>query len=129
MYASYLQQYGTLAFYGIAFLTSLLDIFGVASSLNWMVWSQMGVVMLVINVLYLGVMTYAFDTADKETRAGTAGASTVRSDIKNEIALFFGTQAFSMAVMAKNMDPFVYGNKDFIEASDDSAGLFSLIQF
>lgn len=128
-YASYLQQYSSLAFYGTALLTSLLDIFGVATSLNWMVWSQLGMVAMAINVIYLILMTYAFDIADKECRDAAGVSCNVRADMKNEIALFFGTQAFSHAIMVKNMDPFLYANKDFIEASDDNAGLFSLIQF
>ena len=116
---------------GTAFLTGLLDLFGIASSLNWMVWSQLGLIMLAIDLIYLVIMLYAYDAAvDACRQDGTAAACLVQLDMVNELKLYWGTQAFARSILVKNADASLYANKDFIEADEDaSTGLFSLIQF
>ena len=116
-YANWGLQYSKLAIFGAATLTSLLDLFGVDNELNWMVWSfGVGMGAMVIDLMYLIAMTYAYDKATNDCRQNAdASGCLVQNDIRYEMSLFFGTQAFAAATLLKNSDAFLYSNKKYID--------------
>ena len=59
-YGSMLLHYSKIGFFGVAFLTQVLSIFGIMTSINLMVW-QYGIFVGVslVNVLYIVLVGYA----------------------------------------------------------------------
>lgn len=58
-----LKTYSTLLIFGVAFITQILAMVGIASSVNSMVWNYgVFVGMIVVNMLYLTINGYAYDT-------------------------------------------------------------------
>ena len=100
-YASMLKTYSTLAIFAVAFITQILAMVGVASSINTMVWSY-GVFlgMTSINMIYLTLMGYAYDTAVMKYRTDlTVAAMNARDQMKRDFVQFFGwTAAVSIAL-------------------------------
>lgn len=81
-----LKTYSTLAIFAVAFITQILAMVGVASSINTMVWSY-GVFlgMTSINMIYLTLMGYAYDTAVMKYRDnGNVGAMNAMNQMKRD---------------------------------------------
>ena len=78
--ANLLRNYSSIVIYGIAFLTQLLAMLGIAASVNTSVWMY-GVftVMMSINVVYLLIMGYAYDLVNTKVLASDANAAIVQS--------------------------------------------------
>jgi len=59
-YGSMLLHYSKIGFFGVAFLTQVLSVFGIMTSINLMVW-QYGIFLGVslVNVLYIVLVGYA----------------------------------------------------------------------
>ena len=96
----------------------------------------MGVFMggLFINMIYLAMTFYAYDTAATKCRtaagdAATTAACNVQADMKREWIVFFGTQGFVINMILPNMTTWRYGQYMALNKSDDGAALFSAIDF
>ena len=75
-YANMVLQYGRIAVFSVAFITQLLTMLGIAAPINTLVWTN-GVFMLMttINIVYLLIMGYAYDTVTTKVQADSSNSN------------------------------------------------------
>ena len=112
--------------YGPAFILAVLASFGILADVAELVWMS-GVFnfALVVDIAYLVLSLYAYDTANSACRAAAAttdASCLVQADMKREWMVFFGTQGFAINMILPNLLPWKYGIHMAKNAAEQPAG-------
>ena len=93
--ANMTKGYGMLAIFGVAFVTQVLSTFGIASSINTMVWNYgvtgVGTLLAIVYGVFIFMAYSACRTGMKETDAAKRNAALAAAiQIESEFAGFMG---------------------------------------
>ena len=97
----------------MAFITQFLAMLGVAASINTLVWTYgVFLAMTTINIVYLLMMGYAYDTVTaKVLNDANADAVVAKSQMKREFVMFFGWTAAMTCFMYVDYTKWDQGQK------------------